>query len=86
MIHLSSHAHDTYTTFMRKHGFEVTKSYHLETAWKATYTHGTGGRTIGVNSEARTDFGGLYRIDILINASFTADDALKGIGHACGHI
>ncbi|KJA25233.1 hypothetical protein HYPSUDRAFT_37712 [Hypholoma sublateritium FD-334 SS-4] len=58
------HAHDVYTAFMDKHGFEVTKSYHLETAWKATFAHGTGGRTIGVNSEM---------------------DALKGIGHACGH-
>ncbi|TFK31808.1 hypothetical protein BDQ12DRAFT_693525 [Crucibulum laeve] len=58
------HAHDVYTTFMEKHGFKVEKKYHLDTAWRATYTHGTGGRTIGVNSEM---------------------DALKGIGHACGH-
>ncbi|KAF8960876.1 hypothetical protein BDZ97DRAFT_1921766 [Flammula alnicola] len=58
------HAHDVYTTFMEKHGFEVTKQFHLPTAWKATFSHGTGGRTIGINSEM---------------------DALKGIGHACGH-
>ncbi|KDR77128.1 hypothetical protein GALMADRAFT_66365 [Galerina marginata CBS 339.88] len=58
------HAHDVYTTFMEKHGFEVTKNFHLPTAWKATFSHGVGGRTIGVNSEM---------------------DALKGIGHACGH-
>ncbi|KAF9485625.1 hypothetical protein BDN70DRAFT_889944 [Pholiota conissans] len=58
------HAHDVYTAFLEKHGFEVTRKYHLPTAWKATFTHGTGGRTIGVNSEM---------------------DALKGIGHACGH-
>jgi amidohydrolase len=58
------HAHDVYTTFMEKHGFEVIKNFHLPTAWKATFSHGTGGRTIGVNSEM---------------------DALKGIGHACGH-
>ena len=38
---------------MTKHGFEVIKKYHLDTAWKATYTHGTGGRTIGINSEVR---------------------------------
>uniref|UniRef100_A0A8H7XUH5 Peptidase M20 domain-containing protein 2 n=1 Tax=Psilocybe cubensis TaxID=181762 RepID=A0A8H7XUH5_PSICU len=58
------HAHDVYTAFMEKHGFEVTKQFHLPTAWKATFSHGTGGRVIGVNSEM---------------------DALKGIGHACGH-
>jgi len=46
-----SHAHDALTAFMIKHGFEVTKHYHLETAWLATFTHGEGGRTIGVNSE-----------------------------------
>ena len=48
-----SHAHDVYTAFMTKHGFEVIKKYHLDTAWKATFTHGTGGRTIGINSEVR---------------------------------
>jgi len=36
---------------MEKHGFIVTKNYHLETAWVATYTHGQGGRVLGVNSE-----------------------------------
>lgn len=45
------HAHDVLADFMIKHGFEVTKQYHLETAWLATYAHGQGGRTIGVNSE-----------------------------------
>ncbi|GLB39888.1 putative peptidase dimerisation domain containing protein [Lyophyllum shimeji] len=45
------HAHDVLTAFMEKHGFEVTKNYHLETAWLATFTHGEGGRTIGINSE-----------------------------------
>ncbi|KAF8062299.1 hypothetical protein FPV67DRAFT_1421783 [Lyophyllum atratum] len=45
------HAHDVLTAFMTKHGFEVTKHYHLDTAWLATFTHGEGGRTIGVNSE-----------------------------------
>jgi len=58
------YAHDVYTAFMTKHGFEVTKKFHLDTAWQATFSHGTGGRTIGINSEM---------------------DALKGIGHACGH-
>jgi metal-dependent amidase/aminoacylase/carboxypeptidase family protein len=36
---------------MEKHGFAVTKNYLLETAWVATYTHGQGGRVLGVNSE-----------------------------------
>ncbi|KAF8892888.1 hypothetical protein BD779DRAFT_1507551 [Infundibulicybe gibba] len=58
------HAHDVLTAFMIKRGFEVEKHYHLDTAWKATFSHGSGGRVIGVNSEM---------------------DALKGIGHACGH-
>ncbi|KAF8916653.1 hypothetical protein CPB85DRAFT_1431973 [Mucidula mucida] len=58
------HAHDVLTEFMEQHGFEVERHYFLETAWKATFKHGTGGRTIGVNSEM---------------------DALKGVGHACGH-
>ncbi|KAG6882421.1 hypothetical protein C0993_010605, partial [Termitomyces sp. T159_Od127] len=45
------HAHDVLTEFMEKHGFQVTKHYHLETAWRAAFTNGEGGRTIGVNSE-----------------------------------
>lgn len=45
------HAHDALTTYMSSHGFQVTSHYFLPTAWVATYTHGNGGRTIGVNSE-----------------------------------
>ncbi|KAJ7337411.1 hypothetical protein DFH08DRAFT_876765 [Mycena albidolilacea] len=56
--------HDVLTAFMGSHGFQVKKHYHLETAWLASFTHGSGGRTIGINSEM---------------------DALKGVGHACGH-
>jgi metal-dependent amidase/aminoacylase/carboxypeptidase family protein len=36
---------------MSKQGFDVTKHYFLDTAWSAVYTHGQGGRTIGINSE-----------------------------------
>ena len=37
---------------MSSHGFAVTKHYlGLETAWKAEFTHGKGGRVVGVNSE-----------------------------------
>nr|GAT45709.1 aminoacylase 1-like protein 2 [Mycena chlorophos] len=58
-------AHDLLTSFMTSHGFTVTKGYlGLSTAFRAEYTHGRGGRVVGVNSEY---------------------DALKGIGHACGH-
>ena len=46
-----SHAHDVLTAFMTKQGFEVTQHYLMDTAWIARYTHGKGGRTIGVNSE-----------------------------------
>ncbi|KAG5731870.1 Peptidase M20 domain-containing protein 2, partial [Termitomyces sp. T112] len=45
------YTHDVLTKFMEKHGFEVTNHYHLETAWRATFTNREGGRTIGVNSE-----------------------------------
>ncbi|KAF5350648.1 hypothetical protein D9756_008714 [Leucocoprinus leucothites] len=58
------YAHDAYTKFMKKHGWNVKEHHHLDTAWEATFEHGQGGRTIGVNSEM---------------------DALRGIGHACGH-
>jgi metal-dependent amidase/aminoacylase/carboxypeptidase family protein len=36
---------------MSKHGFAVQKHFFLPTAWQATYTHGKGGRAIGINSE-----------------------------------
>ena len=39
------------TAFMEKHGFEVTRHYLLETGWAARFTRGSGGRTLGVNSE-----------------------------------
>ncbi|KAF8587929.1 amidohydrolase [Ramaria rubella] len=46
------YAHDTLTTFMSSYGFSVTKHFlGLETAWKATFSHGHSGRVIGVNSE-----------------------------------
>lgn len=68
---LISHAHDVLTAFMRSQGFKVTTSYHLPTAWLATYTHRASScddaapiTTLGINSEM---------------------DALPDIGHACGH-
>ncbi|KAF9242320.1 hypothetical protein BU15DRAFT_86901 [Melanogaster broomeanus] len=38
------YAHDEYTKFVEEQGF-------VSTAWVATYTHGQGGRVLGVNSE-----------------------------------
>ncbi|KAH7870407.1 amidohydrolase [Lentinula edodes] len=59
------YARDTLTAFMHRHKFHVTSGYlGLETAWRAEYSYGRGGKVIGINSEM---------------------DALKGIGHACGH-
>jgi len=49
---LLSYAHDTLTDVMESHGFVVTRHYlGLQTAWKAEFTHGKGGRTIGINAE-----------------------------------
>ncbi|KIJ63658.1 hypothetical protein HYDPIDRAFT_91944 [Hydnomerulius pinastri MD-312] len=45
------YAHDEYTKFVEAQGFVVRKHHILETAWVATYTHGQGGRVLGVNSE-----------------------------------
>ncbi|KAF8556613.1 hypothetical protein OG21DRAFT_1506366 [Imleria badia] len=45
------YAHDEYTAFLEAQGWVVQKHYLLETAWIATYTHGQGGRVLGVNSE-----------------------------------
>ncbi|GJJ10932.1 hypothetical protein Clacol_005161 [Clathrus columnatus] len=46
------YAHDLLTDYMESQGFEVTRHYlDLETAWRATFTHGNGGRVLGVNSE-----------------------------------
>ncbi|TFK45850.1 hypothetical protein OE88DRAFT_1715241 [Heliocybe sulcata] len=46
------HAHAALTAFMSAHGFTVTKHYlGLDTAWRAEWSTGTGGRTLGVNSE-----------------------------------
>ncbi|KIJ20921.1 hypothetical protein PAXINDRAFT_66801, partial [Paxillus involutus ATCC 200175] len=46
------YAHDTLTEFMESHDFLVTRQYlGLKTAWKAEFTHGQGGRTLGINSE-----------------------------------
>ncbi|KAG8854571.1 hypothetical protein FRB96_007441 [Tulasnella sp. 330] len=46
------YAHDTLTEFMSSRGFKVTRHYlGVETAWRAEYQFGEGGRTLGFNSE-----------------------------------
>ncbi|TFK51839.1 amidohydrolase [Heliocybe sulcata] len=46
------YAHDTLTAFMSDRGFTVTKHYlDLETAWRAEWSNGSGGRVLGINSE-----------------------------------
>ncbi|KAJ7247632.1 hypothetical protein B0H12DRAFT_1124775 [Mycena haematopus] len=45
-------AHNVLTSFMASHGFTVTKNYlGLATAFRAEFTHGKGGRVLGINSE-----------------------------------
>ena len=45
-------AHDLLTTFMCNSGFRVTRHYlGLDTAWRAEFTQGKGGRVLGINSE-----------------------------------
>ncbi|KAH8116555.1 hypothetical protein DFH11DRAFT_1218867 [Phellopilus nigrolimitatus] len=47
-----TYAHDTLTAFMHLHGFKITPHYTgLQTAWKAEWSFGKGGRTLGINSE-----------------------------------
>ena len=36
---------------MSKQGWDVQRHYLLDTAWVAKFSHGQGGRTVGVNSE-----------------------------------
>ncbi|PFH51127.1 hypothetical protein AMATHDRAFT_40325 [Amanita thiersii Skay4041] len=47
------YAHDILTEYMEKQGFEVEKCPFpdLDTAWRATFSYGIGGRTVGINSE-----------------------------------
>ncbi|KAH0831180.1 hypothetical protein J3R83DRAFT_13757 [Lanmaoa asiatica] len=51
LMYEEHYAHDVYTEFLEAQGWVVQKHYLLETAWVATYTHGQGGRVLGVNSE-----------------------------------
>ncbi|EJD41210.1 hypothetical protein AURDEDRAFT_69157 [Auricularia subglabra TFB-10046 SS5] len=46
------HAHDVLTKYMESRGWAVTRHYlGFDTAWRAEWSHGTGGNVVGVNSE-----------------------------------
>ncbi|GJE91327.1 M20 family metallopeptidase [Phanerochaete sordida] len=45
------HAHDALAGFMEAQGWAVQRHHLLGTAWEARFSHGAGGRTVGVNSE-----------------------------------
>jgi metal-dependent amidase/aminoacylase/carboxypeptidase family protein len=62
-------AHTELTDFLEKTGFIVEKSFKLETAFRATYTHNVEKESVpGPNIAVLCEY-----------------DALPGIGHACGH-
>ncbi|KAL0244087.1 hypothetical protein I308_105350 [Cryptococcus tetragattii IND107] len=44
-------AHDCLVEFLKQEGFEVDEHFHLATSFKATFKHGEGGHTFGLNSE-----------------------------------
>jgi hypothetical protein len=70
------------SNFMESHGFQVERHYLMETAWRADFSHGKGGRVLGVNSEMD---GELYSPSVVHRRTRFYYSALPGIGHACGH-
>lgn len=65
---LIRYAHEVLTDFMSRNGFTVTPHFSgLETAWKAEFTYGRGGRVFGINSEmdALPGIGHGYVLDYL---------------------
>lgn len=66
---------------MKKQGFEVTPHHLLKTAWRATFTHGKGGRTIGVNSEmdALPGVGHACGHNLIAIAGVAVACAIKGV-------
>jgi metal-dependent amidase/aminoacylase/carboxypeptidase family protein len=44
-------AHAKVTAYLKDQGFDVEEHYKLDTAFRASYTHGKGGRVFGLNSE-----------------------------------
>ena len=44
-------AHDVLTQFLEDNGFTVTRHYHLETAFRAVYSRGSGGANVAVLCE-----------------------------------
>lgn len=78
------HAHDVLTNFLSKQeGWQVTPSaYGIRTAFVAVYDTGKHGPVVSFNAEYGTGLEMPYS-EIAVDACFA--DALKGIGHACGH-
>jgi metal-dependent amidase/aminoacylase/carboxypeptidase family protein len=44
-------AHAKVAAYLKQQGFDVEEHYKLDTAFRASYTHGKGGRVFGLNSE-----------------------------------
>lgn len=44
-------AHARLADYLEQQGFTVERHFHLPTAFRATFVHGDGGRTVGFNSE-----------------------------------
>ena len=79
-LYLMNHcrfAHDTLTSYLSSKGFHVTRHYAgLDTAWRAEFSLGSGGRVIGINSE----------MDALPNIGHACGHnliAVSGIAMAC---
>lgn len=84
---------------MIDHGFKVTSGYlGLETAWRAEYIHGAGGKVIGINSGKFLTSTpilplilGMIEMDALPGMGHGNYSKLRkfiqspGIGHGCGH-
>jgi len=67
MTSSTRHTHDVLTDFVVKQGFKVKKNYILPTGWEAKYTHGSGGRTIGVNSGDQHPFSNTVHSDLILD-------------------
>lgn len=76
------YAHDVLTDYVAKQGFEIKKNHVLPTGWEAKFSHGSGGRTIGVNSGDQRPLSNPLSVTSHGSAEM---DALPGVGHACGH-
>jgi metal-dependent amidase/aminoacylase/carboxypeptidase family protein len=73
---------------MEDRGWEVTRHYKMDTAWRAAFTYKSNNaahahksaRVLGVNSEM--DALPVCPVGLMFNSELTL---YQGIGHACGH-